>query len=45
MFGACAGEHGHNYVIEVSVSGGVEPETGMVINLKDEFDFSSEPEA
>jgi 6-pyruvoyltetrahydropterin/6-carboxytetrahydropterin synthase len=27
--------HGHNYEIEVSVSGPVEPETGMVINLKD----------
>lgn len=27
--------HGHNYEIEVSVSGPVEPATGMVINLKD----------
>jgi 6-pyruvoyltetrahydropterin/6-carboxytetrahydropterin synthase len=27
--------HGHNYVIEVLVSGGVDPETGMVINLAD----------
>jgi len=34
IFGACAGEHGHNYVLEVSVSGQVDPETGMVINLK-----------
>jgi 6-pyruvoyltetrahydropterin/6-carboxytetrahydropterin synthase len=25
--------HGHNYVIEVLVGGGVDPETGMVINL------------
>jgi 6-pyruvoyltetrahydropterin/6-carboxytetrahydropterin synthase len=35
IFGACAGDHGHNYVIEVSVGGEVDPETGMVINLKD----------
>ena len=34
VFGACAGEHGHNYVLEVSVSGPVDPDTGMVINLK-----------
>jgi 6-pyruvoyltetrahydropterin/6-carboxytetrahydropterin synthase len=27
--------HGHNYEIEVSVSGLVQPETGMVVNLKD----------
>ena len=26
--------HGHNYVIEVSVSGPVDPDTGMVIDLK-----------
>lgn len=26
--------HGHNYVIEVSVSGTINPETGMVIDLK-----------
>ena len=25
--------HGHNYVIEVLVGGGVDPETGMVVNL------------
>ena len=34
VFGACAGEHGHNYGLEVSVSGPVDPATGMVINLK-----------
>ena len=34
VFGACAGEHGHNYVLEVSVSGPLDPETGMVINLR-----------
>jgi 6-pyruvoyltetrahydropterin/6-carboxytetrahydropterin synthase len=26
--------HGHNYVLEVSVEGEVDPETGMVIDLK-----------
>jgi 6-pyruvoyltetrahydropterin/6-carboxytetrahydropterin synthase len=34
VFGACAGEHGHNYSLEVSVSGPLDPATGMVINLK-----------
>ena len=28
VFGACARDHGHNYVLEVSVSGPVDPETG-----------------
>jgi 6-pyruvoyltetrahydropterin/6-carboxytetrahydropterin synthase len=28
------GGHGHNYVIEVSVSGSIDPDTGMVIDLK-----------
>jgi 6-pyruvoyltetrahydropterin/6-carboxytetrahydropterin synthase len=35
VFGQCAGEHGHNYVLEVSVSGEPDPDTGMVVNLKD----------
>ena len=26
--------HGHNYVVEVSVRGTIDPETGMVIDLK-----------
>ncbi|MEW5701984.1 MAG: 6-carboxytetrahydropterin synthase [Candidatus Zixiibacteriota bacterium] len=36
-FGACAGEHGHghNYVLEVTVSGSVDPITGMLLNLRD----------
>jgi 6-pyruvoyltetrahydropterin/6-carboxytetrahydropterin synthase len=34
VFGACVNDHGHNYVIEVTVSGPVGAETGMVINLK-----------
>jgi len=28
------GGHGHNYLLEVSVSGAINPETGMVIDLK-----------
>ena len=27
--------HGHNYVVEVAVSGPVDPETGMIANLAD----------
>jgi 6-pyruvoyltetrahydropterin/6-carboxytetrahydropterin synthase len=35
VFGQCARDHGHNYVLEVSVSGAVDAGTGMVVNLKD----------
>jgi 6-pyruvoyltetrahydropterin/6-carboxytetrahydropterin synthase len=35
VFGACAGDHGHNYELEVTVSGSVDVDTGMVINLKE----------
>jgi 6-pyruvoyltetrahydropterin/6-carboxytetrahydropterin synthase len=34
VFGACASDHGHNYVVEVTVGGPLDPETGMVVNLK-----------
>src|SRR5512140_1312395 len=36
MYAKCdnANGHGHNYVIQVSVRGKVDPETGMVIDLK-----------
>ena len=27
--------HGHNYMVEVTVSGPVDPETGMIANLAD----------
>src|SRR5260370_7224009 len=33
-FGACVTDHGHNYVIEVTVGGPLDPQTGMVVNLK-----------
>jgi 6-pyruvoyltetrahydropterin/6-carboxytetrahydropterin synthase len=36
IFGCCANPsgHGHNYVLEVTVSGPVDTETGMIINLR-----------
>src|SRR5213080_3007685 len=34
VFGACTTDHGHNYVIEVTVGGVLDPDTGMVVNLK-----------
>jgi 6-pyruvoyltetrahydropterin/6-carboxytetrahydropterin synthase len=36
VFGPCAnpGGHGHNYVLEVTVSGEADPETGMVVDLR-----------
>ena len=35
-YGKCsnAGFHGHNYVMYVTVKGDVNPETGMVMNMK-----------
>ncbi|GAB4323970.1 MAG: hypothetical protein Kow0074_16510 [Candidatus Zixiibacteriota bacterium] len=35
VFGACANEHGHghNYMLDVTLEGEVDPKTGMVINL------------
>jgi 6-pyruvoyltetrahydropterin/6-carboxytetrahydropterin synthase len=37
VFGKCNNPfgHGHNYVLEVSVSGRVDPATGMIANLTD----------
>ncbi|HKW89037.1 MAG TPA: 6-carboxytetrahydropterin synthase [Candidatus Acidoferrales bacterium] len=37
VFGKCANPHGHghNYTLEVSVTGRVDPETGMIANLAD----------
>jgi 6-pyruvoyltetrahydropterin/6-carboxytetrahydropterin synthase len=37
VFGKCANPygHGHNYVVEISVSGAVDPATGMIANLAD----------
>lgn len=37
LFGRWASRfnHGHNYVLDVSVAGQVQPDTGMVVNIKD----------
>ncbi|MGH9675959.1 MAG: 6-carboxytetrahydropterin synthase [Candidatus Acidiferrum sp.] len=37
VFGKCNNPfgHGHNYTVEVSVSGSVDPATGMIANLSD----------
>jgi len=32
-FGEDVNEHGHSYVVEVTVGGSVDPDTGMVVNL------------
>lgn len=41
LYGKCANPygHGHNYVLEVSVTGPVDEATGMVANLADLDDF------
>ncbi|HEY9547752.1 MAG TPA: 6-carboxytetrahydropterin synthase [Solimonas sp.] len=35
LFGPCAREHGHghNYVIELTLRGGIDPKTGVVVNI------------
>jgi 6-pyruvoyltetrahydropterin/6-carboxytetrahydropterin synthase len=37
VFGKCTSPygHGHNYELHVTVSGNVDPDTGMIINLSD----------
>ncbi len=37
IFGLCYSEHGHghNYILDAYIEGSVNPETGMIINLKD----------
>jgi len=37
VFGACTSEHGHghNYECHVTIGGPVDPDTGMVMNLRD----------
>jgi 6-pyruvoyltetrahydropterin/6-carboxytetrahydropterin synthase len=37
VFGKCNNPygHGHNYMVEISVSGTVDPATGMIVNLTD----------
>ncbi len=40
-FGKCANEHGHghNYTLEITVAGPVDPSTGMIVNLAELDDF------
>jgi 6-pyruvoyltetrahydropterin/6-carboxytetrahydropterin synthase len=37
LYGKCNNPygHGHNYVVEIGVSGNVDPATGMIVNLSD----------
>ncbi len=35
LFGLAANQHGHNYVVEVSLKGEPDPVTGMVLDLKE----------
>jgi 6-pyruvoyltetrahydropterin/6-carboxytetrahydropterin synthase len=35
IYGSCNDRHGHNYLLEVTVRGAVDPATGMVMNLVD----------
>ncbi len=37
IFGPCSNPHGHghNYTLEVTVTGELDPKTGMIMNLKD----------
>jgi len=41
IYGKCnnACGHGHNYVVEVSISGEIDPATGMIANLADLDEF------
>jgi 6-pyruvoyltetrahydropterin/6-carboxytetrahydropterin synthase len=43
-FGKCNNPfgHGHNYVVQVTYSGAIDPETGMVANLADLDAFAQE---
>lgn len=34
VFGKCGNEHGHNYILEITVQGEPSPHTGMVMDLK-----------
>jgi len=44
LYGYCARDngHGHNYVVQVTLRGGVDPVTGMVVNLAELKNFIRE---
>ena len=33
LYGACAGVHGHNYYLEITIAGEPDPVTGMILDL------------
>jgi 6-pyruvoyltetrahydropterin/6-carboxytetrahydropterin synthase len=43
VFGPCSNPHGHghNYILDVTVQGNPDPQTGMIINLRDLADVIS----
>ncbi len=43
LFGKCNNPfgHGHNYFVQVTLAGPVDPETGMVVNLRDLDGFAA----
>jgi 6-pyruvoyltetrahydropterin/6-carboxytetrahydropterin synthase len=41
IYGKCANLHGHNYVLEVVVTGEIDPATGYVVDLKQLSDVMS----
>ena len=34
LYGPCSRQHGHNYLVEVTVSGDLDPVTGMSVDLR-----------
>lgn len=44
LFGPCARDHGHghNYAIELTLRGGIDPKTGVVVNLTEMRDAIQE---
>ena len=41
LYGPCADLHGHNYRLEVSIRGPIDPATGMVVNFSEVFEAIS----
>jgi len=41
LFGKCVNLHGHNYVVEVAVTGEIDPTTGYLMDLKQLSDLMS----
>lgn len=44
LFGPCARDHGHghNYVLELTLRGGIDPKTGVVVNITEMRDAIQE---